>query len=197
MTARVTLLIETLLLFFLPLTLLQLYPPLFQLRIPFLAIGLIYVFFFSYKAKFTPKQLGLTWPKLQDLMSLIPLLLLILILPHFFSFQETGSIVLHAQNLPINIYIPVYIFLSVPIQEIIFRGFYITRLELISKNHLFLMLFSSLIFALLHLPFHSISIIIGTFILGLYTAYCFIHQRNIWVPCIIHASMIYFVLLSK
>ncbi|PJC81386.1 hypothetical protein CO007_04960 [Candidatus Roizmanbacteria bacterium CG_4_8_14_3_um_filter_36_10] len=48
-----------------------------------------------------------------------------------------------------------YVFISVPLQEFIYRGFYISRLELVSQNKTFLKLYSAVIFMLIHTAFDN------------------------------------------
>jgi membrane protease YdiL (CAAX protease family) len=189
MSSRVALFLETAVLFFLSIAL-------FKYRIPLMFISLTYIWFFISRQHFTLKKLGFKWPKLSEFLPIIPVLIISWMLPQLFNLK-VGSIILHNQPLPLAIFIPIYLFISVPLQEFIFRGFYISRLELVSKNRTFLIIYSSVIFALIHLPFHSLPILIGTFFLGIYLAYLFLQQRNIWILMLIHAFMIYFVLLSK
>ncbi len=196
MSSRVALFLETLILIVLPLTLLQFHPALFQYRILVMALSLIYVIFISLKAKISLTQMGFTRPKPSLLKAVIPVLLVSFFVAYFLPLH-LSNILFDSTIFSKIFFIPIYLFISVPLQELIFRGFYISRLELVSKNRTFLILHSSIIFALIHLPFHSLPILIGTFFLGVYLAYLFLQQRNIWILMLIHAFMIYFVLLSK
>ncbi|KKR09864.1 MAG: Abortive infection protein [Parcubacteria group bacterium GW2011_GWA2_39_18] len=83
-------------------------------------------------------------------------------------------------------FVIIYSLLSVPLQEFIFRGFYLSRLELVSKNRLFLIFYSALIFMLIHTPFKSIPLDIGAFILGLWWADNFLRYRNLFSIVLIH-----------
>ena len=82
-----------------------------------------------------------------------------------------------------------YIMISVPLQEIIFRGFYITRLEFVSKNELFLKLWSAIVFAAIHIPFGNWYLVGISFLYGIWTAGVFIKFRNLYAIMAAHALM--------
>ncbi len=82
-----------------------------------------------------------------------------------------------------------YVVVSVPMQELVFRGYGITRLEQFWSNKRFLILGSSLIFGVVHWPFGSWEFVLGSFILGVYLAINFIRYRNLYTTMLIHAQI--------
>jgi membrane protease YdiL (CAAX protease family) len=92
-----------------------------------------------------------------------------------------------------------YGLVSVPLQEFIFRGFYISRLELVSKNPWFLILWSGVVFGLIHLFFENKAVFWGSLILGLVWSGLFVRYRNLWLTIASHiligGVVIWFTLL--
>lgn len=90
-----------------------------------------------------------------------------------------------------------YILLSVPIQEIIHRGYFITRLEQITNNRNLLILFSALFFAIAHVSFGALFITLGSFLIGVVFADNFLRFRNLYVLMLSHLIiglfLIYFI----
>ena len=82
-----------------------------------------------------------------------------------------------------------YPLLSVPLQEIIFRWFYVGRLESASLPMMLTLLISSLVFGIVHLPFGSKSLFIGTFLAGIWWGALYIMTGNLWYPIISHAIL--------
>lgn len=79
-----------------------------------------------------------------------------------------------------------YVIISVPIQEIIFRGYFLNRLKIVSENKNFLTFSSAILFSLVHLPFGSILVTLGSFFLGIFLAVNFLRFRNIYSLMIAH-----------
>lgn len=88
---------------------------------------------------------------------------------------------------PIIIALFLYMFISVPLQEYIFKGFYITRLEFVSKKKWFLILYSAAIFTSIHLLFGNLYLLVATFIFGIWSANIFLKYRNLYPIIISHA----------
>ncbi|PIU73847.1 hypothetical protein COS78_00155 [Candidatus Shapirobacteria bacterium CG06_land_8_20_14_3_00_40_12] len=80
-----------------------------------------------------------------------------------------------------------YVFISVPVQEIVFRSYVIHRLKSFSSKRYFLIIISSLIFAYAHWPFGNILLTIGSFFFGIYAAVSFLRFRNIFTVMVLHA----------
>jgi membrane protease YdiL (CAAX protease family) len=82
-----------------------------------------------------------------------------------------------------------YIVISVPAQELIFRGYVISRLEQYSHNKYFLIFISALLFSAIHWPFKSLLISLGSFLIGIYLADSFIKYRNLYLSMWIHSVL--------
>lgn len=80
-----------------------------------------------------------------------------------------------------------YPIISVPVQEVIFRWFYMTRISAITPNTIFILLFSSFIFGLAHIPFGKKDPFTSTFFLGIYWGLLYIVTQNLWFPILSHA----------
>ena len=88
-----------------------------------------------------------------------------------------------------------YIFISVPLQELLFRGFCLWRCQLSYKNHTFIVIFNSLVFASYHIIFHNIYLVIGIFLLNLFWSKAFFKYPNLFAFMISHAIIgsVYFL----
>jgi membrane protease YdiL (CAAX protease family) len=188
------LLIETIYLIVFPLLFLHFLPGFYKFRILAMIASLIYIGTVIQLQNLQFPQMGFTkhWKKgLSE--TVVPLtsmgILLIItniVYPHFFLIQVIAD---EVKIFPQSFFIPIYMFISVPLQEFIFRGFYIRRLELVSKNKWFLIFYSAFIFMLIHLPFGHVFMIGSSFLLGLYLAYHFVKFRNIYVLFFVHAIL--------
>ncbi|MBP9817419.1 CPBP family intramembrane metalloprotease [Candidatus Shapirobacteria bacterium] len=88
-------------------------------------------------------------------------------------------------NLSPNLLIISYCLISVPIQELIFRGFYTWRLSRLTKKQNYLVFFSTTIFTILHFPF-GIAMTIGTAILGYIYVRHFLKYHNLYPIILSH-----------
>lgn len=143
--------------------------------------------------KFNLRQIGMkSLPSKKSLASVLPvtfiLILLLGLLKNYYPFLF--DLRLHYRS-PSSLIIRglVYIILSVPLQEIIFRGILITFLEKYVSNHFLIVFIASLIFSAIHWPFNSPLFSLGTFILSLYISYNFIRYRNIYLSILIHSLL--------
>lgn len=80
-----------------------------------------------------------------------------------------------------------YALLSAPLQELIYRGYMTSRLELVSKNKIFIMIFTILSFLAIHFPFRNIPLYFGVFLLGIIWEKSFLQYRNLSSLSISHA----------
>lgn len=96
------------------------------------------------------------------------------------------------QSMPIML---TYVFISVPLQELLFRGFCLWRCILTFKSHFFIILFNSLNFAMMHILFNNMWFIIGVFILNIVWSYGYLRYRNIYPFFLSHAllGILYFL----
>jgi membrane protease YdiL (CAAX protease family) len=79
-----------------------------------------------------------------------------------------------------------YTFFSAPIQEVMFRWFYIGRFQQTGISMIVVIFISALVFGLAHLPFSNLFLVISTFIAGLWWGYIYLHTGNLWYPIISH-----------
>lgn len=100
-------------------------------------------------------------------------------------------------TLPPNTILILYVLLSVPIQELIFRWLYIEHLEQKNMSPEFIAVWSSIVFGLVHLSV-SYMMVVGTAILGYIWAKNYQHFRNLTPVMISHTILgciiIYFTL---
>lgn len=82
-----------------------------------------------------------------------------------------------------------YVIISVPVQELVFRGYVINRLEQFSTNKFFVVLISALIFSSIHWPFGSLLLTVGSFVFGIFLAANFFKFRNLYTSMIIHTIL--------
>lgn len=188
------LLIETTCLIFIPLTLIFVFPKIMLYRTFVMLAGLGYIAVVMNKLNITVKTLGFqknAFTKSVKSIFLPTVLLILSILfvyikfPMFSIFKEVLN---ESAFIPLPFGIAYYVFVSVPLQEIIFFGFYLTRLTYVTHNNIFLCLYCSLIFMLIHTPYMrgGISILIGTFLLGIILSSNFLKYRNIYTLIIAH-----------
>lgn len=195
---KLFILIETLVLVLLPLLLFKFRPELLQYRTILLLLGFIYIIYIIINQKINHRHLGVTFknfiPALKSVLlpTFLVLAVMFLAIPTgwdstFFFIKE---MVAEISAKPPNINFLYAIFISAPIQEIIFRSFYISRLEYISKNRYFLVIWSSVVFALLHTPFENKLFALFSFVLGIIYAENFLKYRNILAIMISHALIL-------
>jgi membrane protease YdiL (CAAX protease family) len=104
--------------------------------------------------------------------------------------RESGSF-------PVIFPILAYVLISVPIQEIVTRAFFINRLAYVFSNQTLVIFINALIFAILHTPFQHHLFTLTTFILGLVWSSNFMRYKNIWAVMLSHSAVgtifIYFI----
>lgn len=185
-----------------PLLLIYLNNNFYKFRIFLYIFSVMYIGLISWITKVNKRQLGITKTNFSaSLKDLLPIILLLVSITVFVHFIQPTSLSFDIQQWSIDVSgywrVLIYVLISSPLQELIFRGYLINRLKLISKNHLFLTISSSLVFALVHLPFGNIFMFFGSFILGLTLANNFVKHRNLLAVIIAHgiigAILIYFL----
>ncbi|OGY40357.1 MAG: hypothetical protein A2570_03725 [Candidatus Brennerbacteria bacterium RIFOXYD1_FULL_41_16] len=200
---KLFLVIETGFLILFPLFLLQFKPELLYLRKLVMLFSLLYIWFVMKTQEISLRRIGLTTKNLVD--SFKPLFIVIILVAIsvalFISFNLHSHFLFIEQVANETQYKPLFVILlgtllSAFLQEIIFRGYYISRLELISKNRFFLTLWPTIIFSLIHIPFNNITLVIFTFILGVIYANNFLKYRNLISLIISHAILIAILLLQ-
>lgn len=179
-------LIEAGLLVFLPLAIILIKPQLVNFRHILMLISLLYIFLVMRINHITRHDVGI---KLERRIKPLFLILgvtavfMVLELVYFVFFPQNASRLL--QNLTILYSVPPYVriiaycLFSVPLQEFIFRGFYISRLEIATKSRAFMIVFTALAFGLMHGPFNSVALVVGTFLIGLFYGWYFLRYRDL------------------
>jgi|SRR3989344_3562863 len=87
-----------------------------------------------------------------------------------------------------------YIFISVPLQEFVFRGYVQTRLKEATINRTETIVLASFAFAIFHYP--STSLIVMTFIIGLIWGYIFERYKSLSGSFISHVILGTYILTS-
>lgn len=196
--SKIFLLFETISLIVLPIVIFWFKPELLRYRIQILIGGFIYILYLFIIARLTFYQIGLTTSNFKaGLKSILPLTIIVFAvlmasIPYKYDSRFLFIEVLTQEALgkySLSSFI-LNLFISSSLQEIIFRGFYITRLELVTKNKFFLVFMTSLIFSLVHTPFKNNFFTAGTFILGVAYSLNFLKYRNIYSIIISHAIIL-------
>ena len=167
-------LIEFLLFISLPILLrFQLHSFLYLRHILFI-IGVLYIYFVSKALNFNSlKKYGLTTKNLLiSSKKLIPSTIFWIAVTILLGYININNLIItelttSAITMPIWTNFLLYTTLSVPIQEIIFRGFLTNRIKLSTKNEIFIILYVSLAFGLSHLMFANIYFTILTTLISL------------------------------
>lgn len=196
--SKIFLLFETLSLIVLPLVLIWFMPEILHYRIQILVGSFVYFVYLFVVVKLSLKQIGFSLTNFKkSFESLMPVTIIVFAIliasipfkydARFLFIEFLAKEALQETSLW-NILTSLLI--SASVQEIIFRGFYITRLELISKNKYFLVIMSSLVFSLIHAPFKNNLFTVGTFVLGVIYSLNFIKYRSIYPIIISHILLL-------
>ena len=169
-----TILIEFLLFISIPILLsFQLHSFLYLRHILFI-LGVIYIFSIGKIFNFNSlKKYGLTTKNLIiSSKKLIPSTVFWIAVTILLGYININNLIIaelttSAVTMPIWTNFLLYTTLSVPIQEIIFRGFLTNRIKLSTKNEIFIILYVSLAFGLSHLMFANIYFTILTTLISL------------------------------
>jgi membrane protease YdiL (CAAX protease family) len=195
---------EAVFLFLIPLFLMSFYAELRILRYAFLSVGLGYMYVFArvYRLKpadfglrrFHLRRSGLVTMVLTGLMSLALLAALYLV-PELFS---QGVKAMRLLNMPLWLILTSYALLSAPLQEVVFRGIIIRRLQVMTQNKWVIIGISSVLFALVHVMFWNPMLVVVTFLGGMVWGWLFMRYGNLWPIQVSHSVLgsilIWFVL---
>lgn len=196
--SKIFLLFETISLILLPVVILTFKPEILHYRTQLFIAGFIYILYLFIVEKLTFSQFGITTNNfIESVKAILPITIIIfavLITSIFFKYDSRFLFIDTLAQEAINGLdfrsIINTVLISSALQEIIFRGFYITRLELVSQNKFFLVLLSSLVFAIIHTPFKNDVFTAGTFFIGILYSLNFIKYRNIFGIIISHAILL-------
>ena len=189
-----------------PLILLKFFPEWIHSRTAVMFGGLSYVLIFVWTQKIKSKNLGLRisnfLPAAKDIFR--PTLLAItLTFILFYGWRELISVPLligEINQLPSATVLALrYLFISAPIQEMLYRAYLINRVEFISRNKWFIQGYSAIIFMLIHTPIRNFFLTGGTLILGWIWAGHFLKYRNIFSVILSHGliGLVYVFLMVQ
>lgn len=203
-TSRIFLVIETFCLTVLPLLLLKFFPDLIHSRTRIFFAGLTYIALFVWSQKISRRNFGLQFKNFFPAVKAIlkPTLLAIgVIYVLFYFWRPLVTIPLLIQEvklLPSSLVLILkYLFISVPLQEILFRAYLINRVGLVFPNKSFVRLYSTVIFMFIHTPINNFFLTLGTLILGWLWAGNFLKFKNIFSVIISHTliGLVYLFLM--
>ncbi len=83
------------------------------------------------------------------------------------------------------------------VEELIFRGYLVPRLELLFKNRYLAIVISSVLFGLLHFGYGTLLNVIGPFVIGLVLAQHYYTYRNIKMIIFVHFLWDFMLLMLK
>jgi membrane protease YdiL (CAAX protease family) len=170
-------------------------PAILKARHIFMVIGLIYILFLLTKINLQPIITTLTLPAIKPIIyyCLIPsfILSIIIIIVHRYypTLLVDTTKVINFSFLPRYAPLILYPLLSVPLQEIIFRWFYVGRFDGSPLSIILIIFLSALVFGLIHLPFGNPALFIGTFLLGLWWNTIYLMTGNLWYSIISHSIL--------
>lgn len=201
---KLVLVVEIIFFIFVPLVLSMINHEFYRLRGFLLIASIIYVVFISKVLGITMNHLGATREHVVNACRglLFPTIIASLFVGGVFQifprilFVDTFS---WAVDAPTKIYkLLLYVCVSVPLQELVFRGYMISRLEYVSRNKTFLLICPSMLFMLVHLPFGNFMFSLSTFLIGLLWTRNFLVYRNLYAVILSHmvvgAVFLYFIL---
>ena len=159
-------------------------------------LGIAYVFFIGKAFNFNSlKKYGIT--KKNFIMSckkLIPSTLFWMTVTVFIGYLNINNLIIpelttSVATLPIWTNFFLYTTLSVPIQEIIFPGFLVNKIKLTTKNEVFIILYASLAFGLIHLMFANIYFTILTTLISFSWTRNYYKYNNLLSIILFHSIM--------
>lgn len=186
--------LEAILLFAVPVALLTYSSEFLAMRHIFMAVAGIYSAWRLFKYKATLSSLGIHRTNfvasLKDLLN--PSLFMILITFAIFIFVPSNllRVLIGYDSLPaIDLFtrLFMYVTLSAPIQEIIFRGYITWRIKEVYTKRSEIIMLSVAFFTFAHLPFHSILFIVLTGFMGYIFIKNYLKYQNLYTMMIAHA----------
>lgn len=186
--------LEVLFFFVIPVSLLTWSSSILAARHIFMGVGGIYCAWRLIKSSATFGDLGFHATGFQKSLLSITLPSLLIILATYIVFlltpYDTLKFLVGYDSLP-NVEftrrILAYMFLSAPVQELIFRGYITWRIKEVYQNPKEIEYISIALFTLAHLPFHSPLILAITFFMGLIYIKNYEKYQNIYTVTISHA----------
>jgi membrane protease YdiL (CAAX protease family) len=90
---------------------------------------------------------------------------------------------------PLWMIVTTYALISVPLQEVVFRGMLIPRLEMVIKNRWLVIGISAALFGLAHALFGNVWLVMVTSLIGLFWSWLFVKYRNLLTIITSHAAV--------
>lgn len=193
--SKLFLAIETFYLIIFPLLLIYREPELIHWRLPVMLASLIYVFLVMKITKLSLKNVGFAktnfLPATKDLILFTLIGIASLLIGRLFdsSIWYTKAIMDEVSRDSVLVAIIIYAAISAPLQELIFRGFYLSRLELVLRNKTYLIWYSAIVFAVIHIPLGNWRITIASLLMSLVYANNFLKYRNVLAISISHTVL--------
>ena len=72
------------------------------------------------------------------------------------------------------------------VEELLFRGYLLTRLQMLFQNNYLPVIISSLLFGILHIGYGTVQNVVVPMFIGAVLAVYYLRYKNIWVPIIAH-----------
>lgn len=152
-----------------------------------LSVSVVYMIGIAFIVGTTPQEIGFTTKYFKEAFRYIFLptvaigiciILLKFVLPQAFILSSNNFLLIFQ-----------YVLISVPLQEILFRGFCLWRCSLSYRNIWFIILFNSSYFAMFHIIFKNDWFVLGVFLVNIYWTYAFLKYRNLYTFMISHAIL--------
>lgn len=186
--------LEAFFLFIIPVSLLTYSSSFLSARHIFMGIGGLYCAWRLFKSSTTLGDLGFHAVDFQKSLLNITIPSIIIILFTYLTFALTPLPMLKflvgydsLPTLEFSRRIFAYMFLSAPVQELIFRGYITWRIKEVYSDNKVIELISVAIFTLAHLPFYSPLILVITFFMGLVYIKNYQKYQNLYTVTISHA----------
>jgi membrane protease YdiL (CAAX protease family) len=166
----------------------QLYPSTLLAQYILVFLGLFYMIFITFLLDAKPSDFGLTTKNFKkaflfNFFSTIAIAIVMqgakMLFPHQFALQMIPGAMLY------------YIVISVPLQEIIFRGFCLWRTQAMFNNKVVVIMLSSLYFTAYHLIFQNWWFVVSVFFINMFWSYYYLRYPNIYPFILSHALLGY------
>ena len=195
---RLYLAIELVIFVAFPLLINEFWPQFFKIRHIILGIGVVYAYAIAKSHDISFSDMGLRKENfkesLRDVMPFTFVMILVmtacyLVVPGLMRVEQLDDVLqVSAVRFFFVVMLP-YNVLSVPVQEFIFRGYYVPRVALTSKHKIFTTIWSALVFMFAHILYYNILFNIGTFAIGIVYARNFFKYKNIYSLMVSHAIL--------
>jgi len=155
--------------------------------------GLVYVTLFAWSQQLSWKQLGFQLTNFKRAMMVLirPTLITMFFIALLYLFFPVDFVfplgVAGVGISPVSVSVFRYSLVSVPFQEILFRSYLINRAGLVISNQLFIRIYATIIFMLIHIPFKTLPLTLGSLFLGWIWVGNFLKFRNIYSVMLSHA----------